>query len=105
MTNEYAVQTAVPAGSGIAKLSAAPQGVGGVGLPASWCMGAVGFKRPRLADLGLDQVKPGVDQVEPTATKKPGITNIRSNYNHMTRVSANSDGGSGSQPLREHPPA
>ena len=104
MTNDYAVRTAVPAGSGIATLSAAPQGVGVVGLPASWCMGAVGFKRPRLADLGPIQAKRGVDQVKLTATK-PGTTNIRCNYNHMTRVSADGDGGSGPQPLREQPPA
>jgi hypothetical protein len=104
MTNEYAVQTVVPASNGIASLSAAPQGVGGAGLPASWSMGTVGCKRPRLADLGPIQAKRGVDQVKPTATK-PGTTTTRTNYNHMTRVSANGDGGSGPQPLREQPPA
>ena len=104
MTNEYTVRAVVPAGSGIASLSAAQQGIGGIGLPASWCMGTVGFKRPRLADLGPIQAKGGVDQVKLTATK-PGTTNIRCNYNHMTRVSANGDGGSGPQPLREQPPA
>jgi hypothetical protein len=107
MTNEYAVPTAMPAGSGIAALSAAPQGIGAVGLPASWCIGAVGFRRPRLVDLGQDQVKPGVDRVEPTVAKKLGTapTTTRINYNHMTRTSANGEGGSGSQPLREHSPA
>jgi hypothetical protein len=105
ITKENAVATAVAAGSGIASLSAAPMGVGGTGLPASWCMGAFGFRRPRLADLGLPQAKWDVDQVKPSAATKPGTTTIRTNYNHMTRVSANGVGGSGSQPLREHPPA
>ncbi len=106
ITNEYTVATAMPAGNGIAALSAAPQGIGAVGLPVSWCIGAVGFRRPRLVDLGQDQVKPGVDRVGPTAAKKSGTTTTtRTNYNHMTRTSANGEGGSGSQPLREHPPA
>jgi hypothetical protein len=106
ITNEYTVPTAMPASNGIAALSAAPQGIGAVGLPVSWCIGAVGFRRPRLVDLGQDQVKPGVDRVGPTAAKKPGTTTTtRTNYNHMTRTSANGEGGSGSQPLREHPPA
>jgi hypothetical protein len=103
MTNGFTVQTVVPAGNGIA-LSAFPQGAG-IGLPASWCMGAVGFRMPRLVDLGQDQVTPGVDRIKPAAATKPGTTTIRTNYNHMTRVSANGEGGSGSQPLREHPPA
>jgi hypothetical protein len=105
MTNEYAVQTAMPAGSGIAMLSAAPQGAGATGWPASWCMGAFGIRRPLLADLVLYRAKGGVGPVKPTAAKKPGTTKIPTNSNHMTRVIANSDGGSGSQPLREHPPA
>ena len=105
MINDYAVLAAVqPAGSGIAPLSAAPQGIGAVGLPASWCVGAVGFMRPRLADLGVDQVTP-VATKKPVATKNPGTTTIRSNDNHMTRVSANGDGEWGPQPLREQPPA
>lgn len=99
MINDYAVLAAVqPAGSGIAPLSAAPQGIGAVDLPASWCVGAAGFTRPRPADCGVDQVKPA-------ATKKPGNPTIRSNDNHMTRVSANGDGEWGPQPLREQPPA
>jgi hypothetical protein len=99
MNNNLADLAAMqPAGSGIAPLSAAPMGIGGTGLPISGCTGAVGFKRPRLADLGQNQVK--------TATAwKPGNPTIRTNYNHMTRVSANGDGESGPQPLREHPPA
>jgi hypothetical protein len=105
MNKEYAdLAVMQPAGSGIALLSAAPQGIGAVGLPGSWCMGAVGFKRPRLVDLGLIQATAGVDQVALTATK-PGNPTIRSNYNHMTRSFANGDGGSGPQPLRERPPA
>lgn len=88
MTNDFTVQAAMPSGSGIAALRAVPQGAG-IGLPASWCTGTAGFGLRRLADLG----------------QKPGTTTIRTNYNHMTRVIANSEGGSGSQPLREHPPA
>jgi hypothetical protein len=109
--NGNAVQTAVPALSGIATLSAAPLGTGAIGLPASWCMGALGFRRSLLADLvpdqlnGPEKVVRDVDRVKPAAAKKQGTTNIRINYNHMTRVSANGDGGSGPQPLREHPPA
>ncbi len=105
MKKENAVLTAVPANSGIATLSAAPKGTGGTGLPASWCMGALGFRRPPLAGLVLAQVKGDMGPVKPTAATKPGTTTIRINYNHMTRVSANGDGGSGPQPLREHPPA
>ena len=87
-----------PAGSGIAPLSAALMGIGGIGLSASGCTSAVSFKRPHLADLGQNQVK--------TATAwKPGNPTIRTDYNHMTRVHANGDGESGPQPLREHPPA
>jgi hypothetical protein len=107
MIKDYADQAVVqqPAGSGIAPLSAAPQGMGAFGLPVSWLMGAVGTKRPRSVDLGLIQAKCAVDLVAPTATK-PGDTTVHSNYNNMTRVSANGVGGSGPQPpLRERPPA
>ena len=106
MNKEYTDQAVMQsAGSGIALLSAAPQGVGAVGLPVSRCMGAVGLKRPRPADLGLIQATAGVGQVAPTATQ-PGNPTIRSNYNHMIRSFANGDGGSGPQPpLRERPPA
>jgi hypothetical protein len=104
MTNEFTAATAMPSGNGTAALSAVPQGAG-IGLPASWCMGPVGFRLPRLVDLGQDQVTPGVDRIKPAAAKKPGTTTIRTNDNHMTRTSANGEGGSGSQPLREHPPA
>ena len=105
MNTNFADQAVMqPAGSGIAPLSAAPQGIGAVGLPVSWCMGAVGLKQPRLADLGLIQAKAGADRIAPTATK-PGNPTIRSNYNHMIRSFANGDGGSGPQPLRERPPA
>jgi hypothetical protein len=106
MIKNYADQAVQqPAVSGIAPLSAAPQGIGAFGLPVSWLMGAVGTKRPRSADLGLIQAKCAVDMGAPTATK-PGNTTIRSNYNHMVRVSANGVGGSGPQPpLRERPPA
>jgi hypothetical protein len=99
MINNFAdLAVMQPAGSGIALLGAAPMGIGGTGLSASGCTGAVSFKRPRLADLGQNQVK--------TATTwKPGNPTIRINYNHMTRVSANGEGESGPQPLREHPPA
>ena len=104
MTNDLTVQSAMPAGNGTAALSAVPQGAG-IGLPTSWCTGVFGFRLPRLVDLGQAQVAPGVDRIKPAAAKKPGTTNIRTNYNHMIRVSANGVGGSGSQPLREHPPA
>jgi hypothetical protein len=104
MTNEFTVQTVMPSGNGIAALSAVPQGAG-IGLPAFWCTGTFGFRRPRLVDLGQDQVKPGVDWIKPAAATKPGTTIIPTNYNHMTRVSANGEGGAGSQPLREPPPA
>jgi hypothetical protein len=105
MTNEFTASTAMPSGSGIAALRAVPQGAG-IGLPAFWCTGTIGFRLPRLVDLGQDQVAPGVDRIKPAvAAKKPGTTTIRINYNHMTRTSANGEGGSGSQPLREHPPA
>ena len=108
MIKDYADQAVVqqPAGSGIAPLSAAPQGIGAFGLPVSWLMGAVGTKRPRSVDLGLIQAECAVNLAAPTATK-PGDTTIRSNYNHMTRTVANSsDGGSGPHPpLRERPPA
>jgi hypothetical protein len=107
MTKDYADLAVVQqhAASGSAPLSAAPQGIGAFGLPVSWLMGAVGTKRPRSADLGLIQVKCAVNLAAPTATK-PGNTTIRSNYNHMTRTVANSDGGSGPHPpLRERPPA
>jgi hypothetical protein len=104
MTNEFTVATAMPSGSGSAALSAVPQGAG-IGLPASWCTGTFGFRPPRLVDLGQDQVKPGVDRIKPAAATKPGSTMIPTNYNHMTRVSANGEGGSGSQPLKEPPPA
>ena len=104
MTNEFTVQTAMPPVSGSAALSAVLLGTGH-GLPTSWCMEAVGFRLPRLVDLGQAQVEPGVDRIKPAAAKKPGTTTIRTNYNHMVRISANGEGGSGSQPLREHPPA
>jgi hypothetical protein len=104
ITNDYIVAT-MPVGSGVAAaLSAVPQGTGATGLSASWCTGAFGFRRPLLADLGQVQVKPGTDRVQPTAAKKPMPTN-RTNHNYMTRVIANSEGGSGPQPLREQPPA
>ena len=104
MTNEYTVQTVVPAGSGIAMLSAAPLGAGATGLPTSWCTGAIGFLHLRGTALGLTQVNSDVDRIKPAAAKKPGTTKIP-NDTYMTRVSANGVGGSGSQPLREHPPA
>ena len=106
MIKDYAEQAVVqqPAGSGIAPLSAAPQGIGAFGLSAPWSMGAVGINRPRSADLGL-QAKCAVDLVAPTATK-PGDTTVHSDNNYMTRVIANGDGGSGPHPpLRERPPA
>ena len=106
MIKDYAEQAVVqqPAGSGIAPLSAAPQGIGAFGLSAPWSMGAVGINRPRSADLGL-QAKCAVDLVAPTATK-PGDTTVHSNDKYMTRIVANGDGGSGSHPpLRERPPA
>jgi hypothetical protein len=99
MINNFAdLAVMQPAGSGIAMLSAAPMGIGGTGLSASGCTGAVSVKRPRLASLGQNQVKSAI-------TWKPGNPTIRTNYNHMTRVSANGEGESGPQPLREHPPA
>jgi hypothetical protein len=103
MTNEFTVQTVVPAGSGIAMLSAAPLGVA-TGLPTSWCTGAIGFLHLRGTALVLDQVNSDVDRIKPAAAKKPGTTKIP-NDTYMTRVSANGVSGSGSQPLREHPPA
>ena len=103
MTNEFTVQTAVPASSGIAMLSAAPLGVA-TGLPTSWCTGAIGFLHLRGTALVADQVNSDVDRIKPAAAKKPGTTKIP-NDTYMTRVSANGVGGSGSQPLREHPPA
>ena len=103
MTNEFTVQTVVPAGSGIAMLSAAPLGVA-TGLPTSWCTGAIGFLHLRGTALGLSQVNSDVDRIKPAAAKKPGTTKIP-NDTYMTRVSANGVSGSGSQPLREHPPA
>jgi hypothetical protein len=105
ITNEYNVAMTMTVGSGVSALSAFQQGVGGTGLSASWCTGALSFRRPPLVDLGQVQVKPGVDQHKPAATKKPMTSTIRANYNHMTRVIANSEGGSGSQPLRDRPPA
>jgi hypothetical protein len=104
MTNEYTVQTVVPAGSGIAMLSAAPQGADAAGLPTSWCTGAIGFLHLRGTALVLDQVNSDVDRIKPATAKKPGTTKIP-NDTYMTRVSANGVGESGSQPLREHPPA
>jgi hypothetical protein len=106
MIKNYADQAVQqPAVSGIAPLSAAPQGIGAFGLPVSWLMGAVGTKRPRNADLGLIQAKCAVDTVAPTAMK-PGNTTVHSNDKYMTRIVANGDGGSGSHPpLRERPPA
>jgi len=103
MTNDFTASAAMPAGNGTAVLSAVPQGAG-IGLPASWCAGVFGSRLPRLVDLGQAQVAPGVDRIKPAA-KKPETANIRINYNHKIRVSANGEGGSGSQPLREHPPA
>ena len=103
MTNEFTVQTVVPAGSGIAMLSAAPLGVA-TGLPTSWCTGAIGFLHLRGTALVFDQVNSDVDRIKPAAAKKPGTTKIP-NDTYMTRVSANGVSGSGSQPLREHPPA
>jgi hypothetical protein len=103
MTNEFTVQTVVPAGSGIAMLSAAPLGAGATGLPTSWCTGAIGFLHLRGTALVVDQVNSDVDRIKPAA-KKPGTTKIP-NDTYMTRVSANGAGESGSQPLREHPPA
>ena len=103
MTNEFTVQTVVPAGSGIAMLSAAPLGVA-TGLPTSRCTGAIGFLHLRGTDLVQDQVNSDVDRIKPAAAKKPGTAKIP-NDTYMTRVSASGVGGSGSQPLREHPPA
>ena len=102
MTNEFTVQTVVPTGSGIAMLSAAPRGA--AGLLSSWCTGAIGFLHLRGTALVVDQVNSDVDRIKPAAAKKPGTTKIP-NDTYMTRVSANGVGGSGSQPLREHPPA
>ncbi|HWG13591.1 MAG TPA: hypothetical protein VG268_10010 [Streptosporangiaceae bacterium] len=99
MNNNFAdLAVMQPAGSGIAPLSAAPMGIGGTGMPASGCTGAVSFKRPRQVDLGRIQIKAATSW-------KPENTTVRTNYNHMTRVNANGDGESGPQPLREHPPA
>jgi hypothetical protein len=104
MKNDFTVQTAMPSGNGNAALSAVLLGAG-TGLPASWCTGTFGFRLPRLVELGQAQAKSGVDRIKPSAATKPGTTKIPTNYNHMTRVSANGEGGSGSQPLREPPPA
>jgi hypothetical protein len=104
MTNDFTVQTAMPSGNGNAALSAVLQGAG-IGLPTSWCTGAFGVRLPRLVDLGQAQVAPGADRIKPSVAMKPGTTKIPTNYNHMTRTSANGEGGSGSQPLREPPPA
>ena len=107
MNKDYADLAVVQqrAASGSAPLSAAPQGIGAFGLPVSWFMGAVGTKRPRSVDLGLIQAECAVDTVAPTATK-PGDTTVHSNDKYMTRIVANSDGGSGPHPpLRERPPA
>ncbi len=104
MTNEFTVQPVMPAGSGIAMLSAAPLGAGATGLPTSWCTGALGFLHLRGTDLVLDQANSDVNRIKPAAAK-PGMTKIPTNHIYMTRVSANGVGESGSQPLREHPPA
>ena len=105
MNNDFAELAVMQsAGSGIASLCAAPQGIGAFGLPVPWSMGAVGFKRPRLADLGLIQAMGGADLNKPVAAK-PGNTTVRSNYNHMTRISPNRADGSGPPPLRDRPPA
>ena len=72
MTNEYTVQTVVPAGSGIAMLSAAPQGVGATGLPTSWCTGAIGFLHLRGTALVLDQVNSDVDRIKPCRRQEAG---------------------------------
>jgi hypothetical protein len=87
---------AQPARDGIAPLSAAPLGVRGVCLPASWPSVAASSKRPRLDGrpaAGFAIVLPLAD------VTKPGDTNIRNQHTNMTRVYADGEGGSGPQPL------
>jgi len=99
LTNNVAVPAAEQqTGHGIPPLSAAMRGAGGVCLPGAWHVGAAGVKGPRLVSRKAAEFA----RVRALATvTKPGNTNIRKQYVHMTRVDAEGDGASGSHPLRE----
>jgi hypothetical protein len=97
------INFAVPAaeqqtGYGISPLSAAMRSAGGVCLPAAWHVSVAGVKGPRLVSRKAAEFA----RVRAlAAVTKPGNTNIRKQYVHMTRVDAEGDGASGSHSLRE----
>jgi hypothetical protein len=99
LTNNVAVPAAEQqTGHGIPPLSAAMRGAGGVCLPGAWHVGAAGVKGPRR----LSRKAAEFARVRAlAAVTKPGNTNIRKQYVHMTRVDAEGDGASGSHSLRE----
>jgi hypothetical protein len=99
LTNNFAVPAAEQqTGHGISPLSAAMPSAGGVCLPGAWHAGAAGVKGPRRVSRKAAEFA----RVRAlAAATKPGNTNIRKQYVHMTRVDAGGDGALGSHPLRE----
>ena len=100
------VHFAVPAaakqaGRGVSPLSASSRGASGVCLPVSWPVVA-----QIASDLRLRGLKGAlVRNLAAVGATKPGDTNVRKQYVHMTRVNAGGDGALGSHPAREPEPA
>jgi hypothetical protein len=99
--NNFAVPAAAQlAGRGGMPLSASAWGVGGVCLPVSWPVAVDLVHGPRLRGR-----KAAFTRVQAViAATKPGDTNIRKPYQHMTSVTADGDGALGSHPAREPEP-
>ncbi len=100
--NDFAIQAAAqPAGRGGMPLSASMRGVGGGCLPiVSWPAAVDLVNGPRLRGR-----KAAFTRVQAViAATKPGDTNIRKPYQHMTSVTAGGDGALGSHPAREPEP-
>ncbi len=102
MKIDFAVPAAAKqAGRGVSPLSASSRGAGGVCLPVSWPVVAEAASGPRVRGL-----KPALVRIlAAVGATKPGDTNIRKQYVHMTRVTAGGDGALGSHPAREPEPA
>jgi hypothetical protein len=99
MINDFAAPAAEQqTGHGVAPLSAAMRSAGGVCLPGAWHAGVASVKGPRLVSRKAAEFA----RVRAlAAVTKPGNTNIRKQYVHMTRVDAGGDGALGSHPLRK----
>lgn len=99
------IDLAVPAaeqhgGNGASPLAAALRNAGGGCVPAVWRGDAATAVQARLGG----RVPAGFVRTRTPGTgTKPGQPNIRKQYTHMTRVSADGEGGSGPYPLRAQP--